>query len=154
MLIGANIVKSNRWIAYDVNSQVFKIAKYASEELDASSSIGHVKHPKGSDRRMKDQPRQPLGPEARLAGPVSKITHPQEVVGDTSMVGGLEDVVAIDNTPAKPEDPRTMSWLQTGIRNQIKDPPKEVLPPTFESKPLKSGEINIFDEGLDDLTTN
>ena len=147
-------MKSNRWIAYDSSSQAFKIAKYASEELDASSPIAHAKSSKGSDRRMKTQPQQPLGPEARLSAPGNTATAPQEAVGDTSMVGGLEDVAAAGNPPVKPEDPHTVSWLHAGTRNQFKDSPGKSLPQKFESEPLKSGRVEIFDEGSNDLTTN
>lgn len=147
-------MKSNRWIAYDLSSQAFKIAKYASEELDVSSSVVHVNYPKGSDRRVKGQPQQPLGPQARLSELANTKTVPQEAIGDTSMVGGLENVVAVENSPVKPEDPHTVSWLHERTRNQFKDPSKEALPQKFESKPLKSDRIDIYDDGSNDLTTN
>ena len=155
MSVGANILKSNRWIAYDLSSQAFKIAKYASEELDASFSIAPVEHSKGSDRRMKNPVRQPLGLETRHSGLSDKVTAPQEAVADTSMIGGLEDVVAVDNPPVKPEDPYAVSkWLHANIRNQSKDTPKEGLPQKFESNPMGSGRIDIFDDPSNDLITN
>ena len=103
---------------------------------------------------MKTQPQQSLGPQARRPGLGNIATAPQEAVGDAGMIGGVEDVVAVDNPSGMPEGTHTVSWLHAGIRNQSKDPPKESLPQKFESKPLESGRVDIYDDGLSHLTAN
>ena len=152
--IGANVIKSNRWIAYDLSSHAFKLAKYASEELDASSSMMHIKQFKGSDRRVKKQLQQPLEPDVRLSGLANVAAAPKKAVGDTRMIGGLEDVVAVDDSPVKSEDRNTVSWLGAGIGKNIKDSSKDGHHQRLESKPLESGRVDIYGDGLNDLTTN